>query len=212
MPQGRIKKFIDDRGFGFIQPDEGEGEVFFHQSDVIKDGHKIAEGAPVKYEHVVRKEKGPAAGKVTIQGPPPKQSRSSGRSSSGSGLPDQCIFESLCRENGQPRVELFFEVPESVARAFGRNDLKRSQFRQIYQAFKAFAVPLQEERLSFEDAKTRFGTFYTERIVRQVNRGHVPEEVKEFIDAHRDQVLSSKHEMLALFRYLTNVLCYFKGD
>ncbi len=34
MSQGTIKRIVSDRGFGFISPDDGGDEVFFHHSVV----------------------------------------------------------------------------------------------------------------------------------------------------------------------------------
>ena len=34
MSSGSIKKVVTDRGFGFIVPDDGRDEVFFHHSVV----------------------------------------------------------------------------------------------------------------------------------------------------------------------------------
>ncbi|CAA9564799.1 MAG: Cold shock protein of CSP family [uncultured Thermomicrobiales bacterium] len=34
MTQGTIKTIRDDKGFGFIKPDEGSQDVFFHSSSV----------------------------------------------------------------------------------------------------------------------------------------------------------------------------------
>ena len=36
MPQGTIKKLVQDRGFGFISG--GDAEVFFHHTSVADDG------------------------------------------------------------------------------------------------------------------------------------------------------------------------------
>ena len=49
MPQGVIKKLVQDRGFGFISGDRGD--VFFHHSTVT-DGvfDELQEGQPVEYE------------------------------------------------------------------------------------------------------------------------------------------------------------------
>jgi CspA family cold shock protein len=49
MPKGKIKMFNEDRGFGFIKPDDGSADVFFHVS-VLRDGDEIAVGAAVKFE------------------------------------------------------------------------------------------------------------------------------------------------------------------
>ncbi len=48
MPQGRIKRLVSDRGFGFISahPDD----VFFHHSAVVDDGFsQLHEGQLVEY-------------------------------------------------------------------------------------------------------------------------------------------------------------------
>lgn len=31
---GTVRKYIDDRGFGFITPDDGSDDIFFHHSKV----------------------------------------------------------------------------------------------------------------------------------------------------------------------------------
>lgn len=49
MPQGKIKMFNDDKGFGFIRPDDGSNDVFFHVT-ALREGDEIAVGAIVKFE------------------------------------------------------------------------------------------------------------------------------------------------------------------
>ena len=38
---GRVKWFSNDRGFGFIEPDNGERELFAHHQNIVMEGYKI---------------------------------------------------------------------------------------------------------------------------------------------------------------------------
>jgi cold shock protein len=65
MPQGTVKWFNDDKGYGFIQPDDGSDDVFVHHSGIGGRGFKsLEEGAKVSYE-VSRGQKGLQANNVT---------------------------------------------------------------------------------------------------------------------------------------------------
>jgi len=145
-----------------------------------------------------------------------ESSRSEGGSSrppAGQRLPDEFVFSTFYNERGKLKDSLFYEKAQGLAELFHGEGLKSTPFRHLYQGFLAFAVPLRDKRMDFDSARERFGIFYVERVVRQTQRGYLPHVVKDFFDRHRDLALSSHEEMLGLFRYLTNVLCYFdKGD
>lgn len=68
MPVGKIKKLVQDKGFGFIQTGGGE-DVFFHHSTVANQGFDdLAEGQQVEYtveQGQPPKGKGPRAASVT---------------------------------------------------------------------------------------------------------------------------------------------------
>ena len=64
MATGKVKWFNDQKGFGFITPDEGGKDLFVHHSEIQMDGFRtLAEGQPVEYD-AVQDTKGPKATKV----------------------------------------------------------------------------------------------------------------------------------------------------
>jgi CspA family cold shock protein len=50
MAKGKIKAWKDERGFGFIVPDDGGTDIFFHVTEVADDAGDIAVGREVKFE------------------------------------------------------------------------------------------------------------------------------------------------------------------
>lgn len=62
---GVIEFFKDDKGFGFIRPDDGSKDVFVHHSAIQMEGFKsLKRGDRVEYE--IREDpKGPRADAVT---------------------------------------------------------------------------------------------------------------------------------------------------
>ncbi len=51
MANGTVKWFNDQKGYGFIQPDEGGEDVFVHKTAVEKAGMRtLVEGQKVSYE------------------------------------------------------------------------------------------------------------------------------------------------------------------
>ena len=64
MASGKVKWFNETKGFGFIEVDGGNDDVFVHHNDIQGEGFKtLAEGESVTFE-IVKGEKGPRASNV----------------------------------------------------------------------------------------------------------------------------------------------------
>jgi len=64
MAKGKVKWFNDQKGYGFITPDDGSADLFAHFQEIQGEGFKsLAEGDVVEFE-VVNSEKGPKASKI----------------------------------------------------------------------------------------------------------------------------------------------------
>src|SRR4051812_26230684 len=65
MATGTVKWFNDDKGFGFVTPDEAGKDLFVHHTGINANGFKsLAEGAKVSYDAEAG-DKGPKAVNVT---------------------------------------------------------------------------------------------------------------------------------------------------
>jgi CspA family cold shock protein len=66
MSTGTVKWFSDQKGFGFITPDDGGKDLFAHHSSIQMDGYKtLKEQQRVVFDRV-QGTKGPAAANIRI--------------------------------------------------------------------------------------------------------------------------------------------------
>ncbi len=67
MAGGTVKWFNDEKGYGFITPDDGSKDLFVHYSNIDGDGFKsLSEGQKVSFESGEGR-KGPEATSVQPQ-------------------------------------------------------------------------------------------------------------------------------------------------
>lgn len=51
MPEGRVKWFNDQKGYGFLESEVNAGDIFVHYSSIVADGFRtLEEGAQVSFE------------------------------------------------------------------------------------------------------------------------------------------------------------------
>jgi len=64
LAQGTVKWFSDEKGYGFITPEDGSKDLFVHHSNILGEGFKsLSEGQRVSFE-AAQGRKGPEATSV----------------------------------------------------------------------------------------------------------------------------------------------------
>ncbi len=64
MARGTVKWFNDQKGYGFITPDDGGADLFVHFSAIQGEGFKtLSEGQAVEFDQI-QGQKGPQAANV----------------------------------------------------------------------------------------------------------------------------------------------------
>lgn len=87
MAKGVVKFFNSRKGYGFITPEEGEGDVFVHMSAIIADSDEqkiLNQYDEVTYE-ITEGQKGPQASEVVVTKKAPPQPRTNYQSRGGGG-------------------------------------------------------------------------------------------------------------------------------
>ena len=61
MAEGKVKWFNEAKGFGFIEPNEGDKDIFVHYSSIKTEGYKtLKQGDEVSFD-ITQGPKGPQA-------------------------------------------------------------------------------------------------------------------------------------------------------
>ena len=65
---GTVATYFEERGFGFIRPDDGSKDVFVHLKAIKENAQGMRVGAPVEYEMGEDRDRRPRARKVRVLG------------------------------------------------------------------------------------------------------------------------------------------------
>jgi CspA family cold shock protein len=87
LAKGVVKFFNTRKGYGFITPEEGEGDVFVHMSAIIAESDEqktLNQYDEVTYE-ITEGQKGPQASEVVVTKKAPPQPRTNYQSRGGGG-------------------------------------------------------------------------------------------------------------------------------
>jgi CspA family cold shock protein len=80
MAQGIVKWFNNCKGFGFIDPGDGSGDIFAHYSAITMDGYKtLPQGSTVSYE-LIQGPKGRLAQSIALISVPAREEEGMPRS------------------------------------------------------------------------------------------------------------------------------------
>ena len=64
--KGTVKWFNDQKGYGFITPEDGSKDLFVHHTSIQSEGFRsLAENQQVEFD-VIQSDKGPKAANVKI--------------------------------------------------------------------------------------------------------------------------------------------------
>ena len=74
LRKGKLTTWKDDRGFGFIKPDDGSKEVFLHISELKGASRRPKEGDTILYELKTEADGKVRASKASIEGVVPRPS------------------------------------------------------------------------------------------------------------------------------------------
>ncbi len=137
---GKILRFDETRGYGFIVPDHGDEDVFVHANDLLEEKHAYQSGRAVEF-FVEMGEKGPKASEVRlIRGastsftPPPATAAAPSASRVAKPSP-QAMDDTLC--DVLSVAELRSELTELLLEA--DDTLTARQIRQVRSRFLELA-------------------------------------------------------------------------
>jgi len=120
-------------------------------------------------------------------------------------LPPECVFKSFYGADGYLRPEIFIQSAEKAAKVFEEDGMTQTSFRSFFNMLKSMEQRLRAGTVPQGEVNENFLRF-VRQVEYQVKRNVIKDTFKQFVDAHRDVVLSSVKEFKGFVEYLSSIL------
>ncbi|MGW7369914.1 cold shock domain-containing protein [Streptomyces sp. NPDC054841] len=124
---GKVLRFDDVRGYGFINPGEGGEDVFMHANDLLDEKYLYQEGSEVEF-FMEMGEKGPKASQIRLVYQP-SSNRVAARPAAGGSTPDEPSAGQVGVRQVVSAAEFRTDLTEALLESVGT--LTAGQIRQV---------------------------------------------------------------------------------
>ncbi len=126
-------------------------------------------------------------------------------------LPSECKFtDSFYAEDGHIKREVLLESAEKAAYAFQDAQMTQTSLRQLFNALKSIQQRLRADKSLAEGFLRENFLKFVSHVEYQTRRRAVHLIFRDFVNSHRELVISNRREFHGFVDYLTSIMCRMK--